>query len=58
MQAVIEAAKAAIMAVREANNPVSNARPIHAVLISCSPALKHPTFDLKVAEKYQELHKT
>ena len=38
MQRVIEATKAAIMAIREADNSVSNARAVHALLRSDSPA--------------------
>ena len=43
------------MAIREADNPVSKARPVQAVLKSDSPALKLTTFDWKWADKYQEL---
>ena len=55
MQAGIEAAKAAIMAVREADNPVNNARPIHRMARSISSVVRQLTFDWKVAEKYEEL---
>ena len=43
-QAEIEAAKAVLRAVREANNPVNNARNIH-TFRSVSPTLRQPTFD-------------
>ena len=51
---MIEAAKAAIMAVREADNPVNNARPLHAMPRSGGPALTTDV-DWKVVDKYQEL---
>ena len=33
----------------EADNPINNARPVHAVLRAGSPVLKQPTSDCKVA---------
>ena len=55
MQAVIKAAKAEIMTVREADNLVINARPIPAMPRSGGLVLREPMFDWKVADKYQEL---
>ena len=40
MQAVIKAAKVAIMAIREADNLVNNAWPVHTAPRSGGPALK------------------
>ena len=51
MQSAIEAAQAAIMAVREADNPVSNVRPIHTTPRSGGSPSKQPTFDWKVIDK-------
>ena len=53
VQAAIEAAKAAIMAVREAETPVSNVRPIQRTLRMGGPTLKQTT--LKEPGKYHEL---
>ena len=39
----------------EVDNLINNARPVHAVPRWGGPELKLPTFDWKVAEKYQEL---
>ena len=55
MQAVIEPAKAPIMAVREAENPVKDVRTIHTVPRSGGPVLRQPMFDWKV-DNYHELH--
>ena len=55
IQTRIESAKAAIMAVREVDNLVNNASPVHTAPRSGGPMLKQPTFDWKVAGKYQEL---
>ena len=55
MQTVIKATKVAIMAVREADNPFSNAGPIHEAPRSVGLALRQPMFDCKVANMYQEL---
>ena len=55
MQAVTETSKADIVAIREAEKTVNNARPVHAAPRSGSPAQKQPTFDWKVQDKYQEL---
>ena len=55
MQAVIEAVKAAIIAGREADNLNSNAKPMHAILRSGSPALRQLALEWKVTDKYQEL---
>ena len=43
------------MVVRKADNPVNNARPIHARPGSGGPVLRQITFDWKVADKYREL---
>ena len=56
-QAAIKTAKAAIIAIREADIPFNNNRLVHTVPRSGSPALKQPTFDWKVADKSQELCK-
>ena len=50
MQAATEAAKAAFMAIREEDNMVNNARPVHKVPRSGGPMLKQPTFQLKAAD--------
>ena len=55
IQAVIEAAKTVTMAIIEANNPISNTRPVHATPRSGGPTQKHLTFEWKLADKYQEL---
>ena len=47
MPVVIKATKATIMAVREADKPVNNARPIHTMPRSGDPVLRQPTFDWK-----------
>ena len=39
-QAVIDAPKAVITAIRKADNPVNNARPIHTTQRSSNPVLK------------------
>ena len=43
------------MMVREADNLVNSARPIHTVPGLGSLTLRQPTFDWKAADKYQEL---
>ena len=53
-QEVIEATKAAIMAVREADNPVDNARPIHTMPRSGMPVLQQPMFDHAVKKQEQK----
>ena len=50
MPAVITAITATVMAIREVDNPVKNARPGHTAPRSGSLALKQPTFDWKVAK--------
>ena len=55
MQAAIEAIKGAILAVREADNPVNGVRPIHTIPRLDSLVWRQPTFDWKAADKYQEL---
>ena len=55
LQAAIGATKAAIMAITEVDNQMKNTRPVHPMEKSGGPALKQPTFDLKAADKYQEL---
>ena len=57
MQAATKAIKAAMMAVREAVIPISNARPIYTLPRSSNPASRQPIFDWKAIEKYQELCK-
>ena len=53
MQATTEATKATIMAVREADKLVNNARPIYTTPTLGGPALKQPTFYWKATKKYQ-----
>ena len=55
MQVVIGVTKTAIMAVRETDNPVNNAIPIHVMPRSGDSVLRQPIFDWKGAEKYQQL---
>ena len=55
MQAVIETAKAAIMALREADNQVNNARTIHTNSRSEIQALRQSTFCWKVDNEYHEM---
>ena len=55
MQAIIEAAKVAMMAVKEAENPVTAARSVQVMLGTSGPLLRQPTFDWKASDKYQEL---
>ena len=55
MQAAMEAAKAAIMVIKEAENSVSTAKPIQMMPKTGDLALKQPIFDWKVPDKYQEL---
>ena len=57
MQAVIEASKAAIIAVGEADNPGNNVRLVHAPPISGTPQLKQPIFNWKATntKKYEFL---
>ena len=47
MQTAIEANKAAIMAVREAEIPVNNTRSLQTVLRMGGPTLNYPSFDQK-----------
>ena len=54
-QAAKEAAKAAIMAVKEEENPVIIARSVQVMHRMGGPALKLPTFNLKTGDKYQEI---
>ena len=54
MQTLNEVAKSGIISIREADNMVNNGRPLHAALRSDSPALRQPTFDCKVGDKYQD----
>ena len=56
MQAAIKATKETIMATREAENPVNNARPVHTAPRSGGLASNQSTFDWKAADKYQELY--
>ena len=55
IQAAIKDTKAAIMAIKEADNTVNNARPIYTMPRLSGQPLKQATFDCRVAEKYQEL---
>ena len=55
MQAASEAAKAAVMVVREADNLVKTLRPIHTTSSLGIPALRMPIFYCRATEKYQEL---
>ena len=57
MQAVTEAAKAAITAVSEAETPANTKRPAPAIPKIGGPVLKHPVFYWKSLDKYLELHK-
>ena len=43
------------MAVKETDNPVNNARPIHATPRLGSPALRQPTFEGNVTGKHHLL---
>ena len=55
-QSIVQAVtKAAIMVIREADNPANNVRLVHTVPRSGSPALTKHAFALKGIEKYQEL---
>ena len=54
-QANTQAAKAAIMAAKEAQNPVNIARTVQVMLRTDGPALQQPTFDAKAADRSQEL---
>ena len=54
-QSAIEAAKAAIMSVREAENLVGAARSVWVATRTGDSALKQQTHDLKAADKYREL---
>ena len=55
IQVVIEAAKAAIIVVREENRSVNNARPICVTPRSGCPSLRQPTFYLKAADKSRNM---
>ena len=55
-QAVIEAAKAAIMAVRETETPAESSREVQAALRTSGPALKQLIFDWKAQDTYNELN--
>ena len=54
-QAANEAIKEALMVVREADNPVNNARPICTTPRSGGPNLKHPIFDWRATNKDHEV---
>ena len=54
-QAAIKAAKAAIMTIKETENPVNAARYMQVMLRTGGPVLKQPNIDWKTADKYQEL---
>ena len=54
MPSPIEASKADMMTIREADNLINNATPIHIILRLGGPALK-TYIDWEVAIKYQEL---
>ena len=55
MQAAMEAAKTAIMAISEADNPVNHYRLVHVAARSVGPTLKQIDFDWKEVNKYKEL---
>ena len=55
MQAAIKSAKADIMAIREAGNPVNITISVYAVPRSEGTALKWPTIDWEESDKYQKL---
>ena len=57
MQAVIEAAKVAIGAIREVGNLVNNGRPVHAITTSGGPAIKQAIFDCKAGYIYKDVYK-
>ena len=50
-----EAAKAAIMEVREADNLVNSSRPIHPMPTLWGSVVRQLMFDWKVADKWQDL---
>ena len=54
-QAATEATKAEGMVGREADNPVSNSRPIHIMLRSSGSVLRQTKFDWRSLDKYQKL---
>ena len=54
IQTVTTSAKATILAIREVDNSVNNARPVYTTSRS-GPALKQPMFDWKSGDKYKEL---
>ena len=56
MQAKIEAAKAAIMAIRERQSLTKNTRTTQLIPGTSGPIAKQSTFDWKVHERYNELH--
>ena len=55
LQAAIEATKATLITVREADKPFNNVSPIHKTPRLGSPVLRQPMFDWKATHKYQEL---
>ena len=55
MQAITQAAKAAIVAVKEVENVVNPARSLKVMPRTGSPALKQPIFDCNTADKYHDL---
>ena len=54
-QAAIETAKAVMMAVREVETPIENAKPIQTVPRIGGPTLKEPIFHWKAQDKYHYL---
>ena len=54
--AAIEATKEAIMAARETEKPVVNARIVQQTPRVSGPILKKPTCDLKAPDKYHKLN--
>ena len=54
-QADIKADEAALMAVKDARNPVNVARSVEVMPRKGCQALKQPAFEWKAAEKCQEL---
>ena len=55
--AAIEAVKAAIIAVREVDNPVNNARQLHTMSRSGNPTLRQPTVDLNQLKNIRNCEK-
>ena len=54
IQAPTEAAKLAVMTVKQEEDPARHAIPLQMMPVLGSPALKQSTFNWKVPDKYQE----